>query len=134
MWAWIQGCVRGGNHDRRQRIRHPSSPDAEVRLCLALLYVLPGIPCLYYGTEQGGILAPGPDSRKPAVLPGASPGFFPNCTFRGIRGQFECVATESKEGSPARHSGTGSNGAIPAEEDHATGLRLNYARKLLNRL
>jgi hypothetical protein len=40
------------NHDKHQRIRHPSSPDAEVRLCLALLYMLPGIPCLYYGTEQ----------------------------------------------------------------------------------
>lgn len=40
------------NHDRHQRVRHPQSPDAEVRLCLALLFVLPGIPCLYYGTEQ----------------------------------------------------------------------------------
>jgi glycosidase len=40
------------NHDRHQRVRHPSSPDAEVRLCLSLLYTLPGIPCLYYGTEQ----------------------------------------------------------------------------------
>lgn len=40
------------NHDQNQRIRHPSSPDAEVRLCLGLLYTLPGIPCLYYGTEQ----------------------------------------------------------------------------------
>ncbi|WP_419661829.1 alpha-amylase [Desulfosarcina variabilis str. Montpellier] len=40
------------NHDRHQRVRHPDSLDAEVRLCLALLYVLPGIPCLYYGTEQ----------------------------------------------------------------------------------
>ncbi|MGD8451355.1 MAG: alpha-amylase family glycosyl hydrolase [Phycisphaerae bacterium] len=40
------------NHDRHQRIRHPYSPDAEVRLCVALLYTLPGIPCLYYGTEQ----------------------------------------------------------------------------------
>jgi len=40
------------NHDRHQRLRHPRSPDAEVRLALALLYVLPGIPCLYYGDEQ----------------------------------------------------------------------------------
>lgn len=40
------------NHDRHQRVRHPLSPDAEVRLCLGLLYALPGIPCLYYGTEQ----------------------------------------------------------------------------------
>lgn len=40
------------NHDRHQRIRHPRSPDAEVRLCLGLLFTLPGIPCVYYGTEQ----------------------------------------------------------------------------------
>ena len=40
------------NHDRHQRIRHPLSPDAEVRLCLALPLLLPGIPCLYYGDEQ----------------------------------------------------------------------------------
>jgi glycosidase len=40
------------NHDRNQRLRAPASPDAEVRLCLALPYVLPGIPCLYYGDEQ----------------------------------------------------------------------------------
>jgi len=40
------------NHDRSRRIRDPASPDAEVRLCLGLLYTLPGIPCLYYGTEQ----------------------------------------------------------------------------------
>jgi len=40
------------NHDRHQRVRHPLSPDAEVRLCLALPFVLPGIPCLYYGDEQ----------------------------------------------------------------------------------
>ena len=40
------------NHDRHQRIRHPLSPDAEVRLCLALPFVLPGVPCLYYGDEQ----------------------------------------------------------------------------------
>jgi glycosidase len=40
------------NHDRHERIRHPASPDAEVRLCLSLPYLLPGIPCLYYGDEQ----------------------------------------------------------------------------------
>jgi glycosidase len=40
------------NHDEHARIRHPRSPDAEVRLCLGLLFTLPGIPCLYYGTEQ----------------------------------------------------------------------------------
>jgi glycosidase len=40
------------NHDRHQRVRHPQTSDAEARLCLALPYLLPGIPCLYYGDEQ----------------------------------------------------------------------------------
>jgi len=46
------------NHDVKQRIRFvdPSDPtkfDNQVTLGLACLYSLPGIPCLYYGTEQG---------------------------------------------------------------------------------
>jgi glycosidase len=41
------------NHDQPQRIRHPATPEAQVRLALALLFTLQGIPCLYYGTEQG---------------------------------------------------------------------------------
>ncbi len=39
------------NHDQRERIRHPQTPDAQAHL--ALLFTLQGIPCLYYGTEQG---------------------------------------------------------------------------------
>lgn len=51
------------SHDQKQRIRHPSSPDAEVRLCLGLLYTLPGIPCLYYGTEQDLVGTHAPDLK-----------------------------------------------------------------------
>jgi glycosidase len=46
------------NHDANERIRYvdPAKPtqfDRQVTLGLACLYSLPGIPCLYYGTEQG---------------------------------------------------------------------------------
>jgi glycosidase len=46
------------NHDVKQRIRYvdPANPtkfDDQVTLGLACLYSLPGVPCLYYGTEQG---------------------------------------------------------------------------------
>jgi glycosidase len=48
------------NHDNKERIRYvppsPASPteyDDQITLGLACLYSLPGIPCLYYGTEQG---------------------------------------------------------------------------------
>ena len=41
------------NHDQRQRIQHPSTPPVQVTLALGLLFSLQGIPCLYYGTEQG---------------------------------------------------------------------------------
>lgn len=46
------------NHDVKERIRYvdPTDPtkfDDQVTLGLACLYCLPGIPCLYYGTEQG---------------------------------------------------------------------------------
>ena len=46
------------NHDVKERIRYvnPANPtqyDDQVTLGLACLFSLPGIPCLYYGTEQG---------------------------------------------------------------------------------
>ena len=46
------------NHDMKERIRFvdPADPhkfDDQVTLGLGCLYSLPGIPCLYYGTEQG---------------------------------------------------------------------------------
>lgn len=41
------------NHDQHERIQHPSTPPEQVSLALALLFSLQGIPCVYYGTEQG---------------------------------------------------------------------------------
>ena len=46
------------NHDVKERIRYvdranPPRFDNQVTMGLACLYSLPGIPCLYYGTEQG---------------------------------------------------------------------------------
>jgi glycosidase len=47
-----------GNHDVKQRVRYfpPGGErqfDAQVTLGLSCLFALPGIPCVYYGTEQG---------------------------------------------------------------------------------
>jgi glycosidase len=41
------------NHDQHERIQHPLTPPQQVTLALGLLFTLQGIPCLYYGTEQG---------------------------------------------------------------------------------
>lgn len=41
------------NHDQSERIRHPQTPMSQVTLALGALFTLPGIPCVYYGTEQG---------------------------------------------------------------------------------
>lgn len=41
------------NHDQHQRLQHPSTPPEQVLLALGLLFSLQGIPCVYYGTEQG---------------------------------------------------------------------------------
>jgi len=41
------------NHDQHVRIQHPDTPAQQVTLALALLFTLQGIPCVYYGTEQG---------------------------------------------------------------------------------
>ncbi len=41
------------NHDQHERIQHPLTPAGQVTLALALLFTLQGIPCVYYGTEQG---------------------------------------------------------------------------------
>ncbi len=44
------------NHDNRERVRVPSADpafDNQVTAGVACLLALPGIPCIYYGTEQG---------------------------------------------------------------------------------
>jgi glycosidase len=40
------------NHDQSVRIRQPTTPSEQVRMSLAILFTLQGIPCVYYGTEQ----------------------------------------------------------------------------------
>jgi glycosidase len=45
------------NHDQSQRIRDVgplgATPESQVQLALCLLFTLLGIPCVYYGTEEG---------------------------------------------------------------------------------
>ncbi len=43
------------NHDQPQRFGYtgPVQLDAQIAMGLAVLFCLPGIPCIYYGTEQG---------------------------------------------------------------------------------
>lgn len=40
------------NHDQHERFKHPNTPVDQVKLGLALLFTLQGVPSLYYGTEQ----------------------------------------------------------------------------------
>jgi len=66
------------NHDVKERLRFVQPGDAhrfdqQVTLGLACLYSLPGIPCLYYGTEQG-LHGRGSDPAVREALWGA-PGF-----------------------------------------------------------
>jgi glycosidase len=41
------------NHDQNQRFNAPGTPVEQVTMALAVLFGLQGIPCVYYGTEQG---------------------------------------------------------------------------------
>jgi glycosidase len=66
------------NHDVKERIRfaQPGNEhqfDDQVTLGLACLYSLPGVPCLYYGTEQG-LHGAGSDAAVREAIWGA-PGF-----------------------------------------------------------
>ncbi len=72
------------NHDMKERIRYvdPTDPtkfDDQVTLGLACLYCLPGIPCLYYGTEQG-LHGAGSDPAVREALWGG-PGFDESSNF-----------------------------------------------------
>jgi glycosidase len=61
------------NHDQNERLRHwdpanQPADDLEVTLGISCLAALPGIPCIYYGTEQGLHGASDPNNKKdPAV-------------------------------------------------------------------
>ncbi|MBS1876746.1 MAG: alpha-amylase [Acidobacteria bacterium] len=66
------------NHDVKERIRfvqpgEETAFDDQVTMALACLFALPGIPCLYYGTEQG-LKGRGSDPAVREALWG-SPGF-----------------------------------------------------------
>jgi glycosidase len=72
------------NHDVKERIRYadPANPtryDDQVTLGIACLFSLPGIPCLYYGTEQG-LHGAGSDPAVREALWGG-PGFAQNSAY-----------------------------------------------------
>jgi glycosidase len=74
------------NHDMKERIRYedpqdPSKYDDQVTLGMACLFSLPGIPCVYYGTEQG-LHGHGSDPAVREALWGG-PGFDQGSKFFG---------------------------------------------------
>jgi len=94
------------NHDVKERIRYsdPTNPtkyDDQVLLGLACLYTLPGIPCLYYGTEQG--LHGADPNNDPAVREAlwGSPGFLQNSSYYQHISQISAV----RRASPALRYG-----------------------------
>ncbi len=85
------------NHDMKERIRYvnPANPtefDDQVTLGLACLYSLPGIPCLYYGTEQG-LHGAGSDPAVREALWGG-PGFDEQSNFYQHIQQIAAVRAE----------------------------------------
>ena len=67
------------NNDMKERIRYeqPGNPtlyDNQVTMAIASLYALPGIPCVYYGTEQG-LHGAGSDPAVREALWGLAPSF-----------------------------------------------------------
>jgi glycosidase len=92
------------NHDVKERIRYvnPANPtqyDNQVTLGLACLFSLPGIPCLYYGTEQG-LHGVGSDPAVREALWGG-PGFAKNSTYYQHISQIAAV----RRASPALRYG-----------------------------
>jgi glycosidase len=73
------------NHDMKERIRYeqpgnPAQYDAQVSMAVGCLYALPGIPCIYYGTEQG-LHGAGSDPAVREALWGMAPAFPMNSNF-----------------------------------------------------
>jgi glycosidase len=86
------------NHDVKERIRfvdpiNPTKFDDQVTLGLACLYSLPGIPCLYYGTEQG-LHGVGSDPAVREALWGG-PGFSQNSAYYQHISQIATVRRET---------------------------------------
>src|SRR5580692_4309394 len=85
------------NHDVKERIRYvdPTNPtqyDDQVTLGVACLFCLPGIPCLYYGTEQG-LHGAGSDPAVREALWGG-PGFPQSSTYYQHVSQIAAVRRE----------------------------------------
>jgi glycosidase len=83
------------NHDMKERIRFVEPGDEhrfddQVTLGLACLYALSGIPCLYYGTEQG-LHGSGSDPAVREALWGIAPGFSQSGFFYGHIRQIAAV-------------------------------------------
>jgi glycosidase len=92
------------NHDVKERIRYadPANPtryDDQVTLGIACLFSLPGIPCLYYGTEQG-LHGAGSDPAVREALWGG-PGFAQNIAYYQHISQIAAV----RHASPALRYG-----------------------------
>ncbi|MDR3714174.1 MAG: alpha-amylase family glycosyl hydrolase [Puia sp.] len=73
------------NHDQHPRFHYvdPVTPhlyDDQLTMAVACLYCLPGIPCLYYGTEQG-LRGGATDPAVREALWGLAPGFPQNGLF-----------------------------------------------------
>ncbi|MBV9391949.1 MAG: hypothetical protein JOY96_08675, partial [Verrucomicrobia bacterium] len=73
------------NHDMKARIRfeqpgNVAEFDDQVTMAVACLSSLPGIPCLYYGTEQG-LHGSGSDAAVREALWGVAPTFPQNTLF-----------------------------------------------------
>jgi hypothetical protein len=86
------------NHDVKERIRYvdPANPtryDDQVTLGIACLFSLPGIPCLYYGTEQG-LHGVGSDAAVREALWGG-PGFGQNAKYYQHISQVAAIRRET---------------------------------------
>jgi len=73
------------NHDMKARIRYEQPGDVDefddqVTMGVASLYSLPGVPCLYYGTEQG-LHGAGTDPAVREALWGIAPSFPQTTSF-----------------------------------------------------
>jgi glycosidase len=73
------------NHDMKARIRYENPGNAtqydpQVSMAIASLYALPGIPCVYYGTEQG-LHGAGSDPAVREALWGIEPSFPQTTSF-----------------------------------------------------
>lgn len=53
-----------GSHDTSRLQNQPCSSEARIRLALALMFFMPGAPCIYYGDELGLKGGKDPDNRR----------------------------------------------------------------------